>query len=303
MNSPMKLALLCMALVALDSLGRPVSNPTLQEMWAEADLVAVIRPLFTTNATDQLTSAGPKYGPRDPKNYQAMNTRCEIVLVMKTSARLQGWATNELTLLHFRYAPGIPEFNGGRFIYFDFAPTELDLTVKGGPAHPVCVDTDPTYLAFLKRGLDGRFIPVMGHYDNEPSFRVMATPMGGAVRYALSDGKHAKQAEANDSVPAIRIRPEDVVQDSIRQSQMGTNAFVVRWTYTQDGANKMLAFWRAHAGHIVLTQIGSFEQRSTISEAEAPGWTEEGWLKRRTDKFIGMSEGDAKKIFAGLKGD
>ena len=27
----------------------------------------------------------------------------------------------------------------------------------------------------------------------------------------------------------------------------------------------------------------------------------EGWLKYRTDKFLGVSEGDAKKIVAGLK--
>jgi len=200
MRFQMKPALLCMALLASDSFGRPVYSPSLQELWAEADLVAVIRPLSSTNASDQLTSAGPKYGPRDPKDHRAMSTRCEIVLVMKTSSGLQGWATNELTLLHFRYAPNVPEFNGGRFIYFDFAPTELDLMVKGGPAHPVCVDTDPTYLAFLKRGLDGRFIPVTGHYDSEPSFRMMATPMGGAVRYAVEDGKRAKQAEANEAV-------------------------------------------------------------------------------------------------------
>ena len=301
MKCQMKLALLCMTVAALDSFGRPVSNPTFRQMWAEADLVAVIRPLVTTNATDQLTSAGPKYGQRDPKNYQALNTRCEIVLVMKIAAGLQGWATNEITLLHFRYAPDVPEFNGGRFIYFDFAPTELDLTVKGGPAHPVCVDTDPTYLAFLKRGPDGRFIPVTGHYDSEPSFRVMATPTGGAVRYALKDGKPPKQAQANESLPAVRILPADVFQESIQQSQMDTKGFVVRWTYTQDGAHKMLAFWRAHAGQAVLTQIGSFEQRSTISEVEAPGWTEEGWLKQRTDKFIVVSEVDAKKIVVGLR--
>jgi hypothetical protein len=118
---------------------------------------------------------------------------------MKTSAGLQGWATNELTLLHFRYAPSGVEFNGARFIYFDFAPAELELVVKGDPTHPLSRDTDPTYLAFLKRGLDGRFIPVTGHYDSEPSFRVMATPMGGAIRYAVEDGRRAKQAEANEA--------------------------------------------------------------------------------------------------------
>jgi hypothetical protein len=118
---------------------------------------------------------------------------------MKTSASLQGWAAQELTLLHFRYAPSIPEFNGGRFIYFDIAPTDLALVVKGDAAHPVSRDTDPMYLASLKRGPDGRFIPVTGHYDSEPSFCVLATPMDGATRYAVEDGKRARQAEANES--------------------------------------------------------------------------------------------------------
>ncbi len=204
MRSEIRLAFLLVALVASESFGRPVSNPSFQEMWTEADLVAVIRPLSTTNASDQLTSAGPKYGPRDPKDYQAMNTRCEIVLVMKTSAGLQGSATKELILLHFRYAPRIPEFNGGRFIYFEFAPTELALMVKGDAAHPVTWDNDPTYLAFLKRGRDGRFIPVTGHYDSEPSFRVMATPMSGAMRYVVEEGLRAKQAEANEAVQRTR---------------------------------------------------------------------------------------------------
>ena len=160
--------------------------------------MAVIRPLSTTNAPDQLTSAGPQYGPRNPKDYRAMNTRCQVVLVMKTSAGLQDWAADEMTLLHFRYAPDLPEFNGGQFICFDFAPAELAMTVKEGDrACPISRDTDPTYLAFLKRGPDGRFVPVTGHYDSEPSFRIIATPIGGAMRYA---GKRAKQAEANEAV-------------------------------------------------------------------------------------------------------
>ncbi len=189
-----------MMLVASNSFGRPVYSPSFQKLWAEADLVAVIRPLSSTNASDQLTSAGPKYGPRNPKDYLAINTRCEVVLVMKTSATLQGWAAKELTLLHFRYAASLVEFNGGRFIYFDFAPTKLELMVMGDAAHPISWDSDPTYLAFLKRGLDGRFIPVTGHYDSEPSFRVLATPMGGQIRYAVEDGRRARQAEGNAPV-------------------------------------------------------------------------------------------------------
>ena len=106
---------------------------------------------------------------------------------------------------------------------------------------------------------------------------------------------------AQDALPAIRILPGDVVQDTIKRLQHGTNKFTVRWTYTEQGARKMLEFKRAHAGQQVLTQIGGFECRATISTDKTPGWTEEGWLKWRTDKFFGVSEEDAKKIIAGLK--
>ncbi len=112
---------------------------------------------------------------------------------------------------------------------------------------------------------------------------------------------------AQESLPTIRILPEDIVQDNITQSPsppspLGTNKFTVRWTYTESGAKKMLAFRRSHAGEQVLQQIGSFECRLTISTAKMPGWTEEGWLKWRTDKFFAVSEEDAKKIVAGFKG-
>ena len=100
-------------------LARPVVLPALDELWAKADLVAVIRPLSMVDASDALASAGPSYGPRNPKDYRAMNTRCEVVLVMKASEKFSGWHSNELTILHFRYAPSIPEFNGGLFMYFD----------------------------------------------------------------------------------------------------------------------------------------------------------------------------------------
>jgi hypothetical protein len=105
------------------------------------------------------------------------------------------------------------------------------------------------------------------------------------------------------TLPTRRILAEDIQQDSIELHQFSTNSFVVRFTYTEAGAKKMLAFRREHAGHEVLTQVGSFERRGTIAplERRPAGWTEEGWLKRRTDKFFGVSEDDAKKIVEGLK--
>jgi hypothetical protein len=63
----------------------------------------------------------------------------------------------------------------------------------------------------------------------------------------------------------------------------------------------MAAFWRAHAGKEAVQRVGSYESRATIQPASTPGW-EEGWLKWRTDKFLAVSEDDAKKIVTGLKG-
>ncbi len=109
---------------------------------------------------------------------------------------------------------------------------------------------------------------------------------------------------AQESPPTIRILPEDIVQTSIKQrpSPGGTNKVAVFWQYTETGAKKMLAFWRAHAGEEVVEQVGDFECHPTLSTNKRPNWTEEGWLKSRTDKFFAVSEEDAKKIIAGFKG-
>lgn len=109
---------------------------------------------------------------------------------------------------------------------------------------------------------------------------------------------------AQELPPTIRILPEDIVQTSIKQrpSPGATNKVAVFWQYTETGAWKMLAFWRAHAGEEVVEQIGKFECHPTLSTNKPPNWTEEGWLKSRTDKFFAVSEEDAKKIIAGFKG-
>ena len=109
-------------------------------------------------------------------------------------------------------------------------------------------------------------------------------------------------------IPTIRLLPEDIVQDSIEQIRFTSNSFVVRWTYTEAGAKKMLAFREAHEGNKVRTVVGNFGSRPTeiIFRPMPPAFTnytqwKEGWLKRRTDKFFGVSEDDVKAINAGLK--
>ena len=109
-------------------------------------------------------------------------------------------------------------------------------------------------------------------------------------------------------LPTIRIFPDDVVQDSIRQFRVTTNNFALRWTYTEAGAKKMLAFREAHEGNKVRTVVGNFVTRPTeiIFRPMPPAFTnytqwKESWLKRRTDKFFGVSEDDVKAINADLK--
>jgi hypothetical protein len=113
---------------------------------------------------------------------------------------------------------------------------------------------------------------------------------------------------APESVPARRILPEDIVQDSIQLVRFPTNSFAVRWTYTEAGAKKMLAFNEAHEGQKVRIAVGNFETppHEFMFRPMPPTFTnyaqwKEGWLKHRTDKFFGVSEDNAKKIAAGLK--
>lgn len=105
------------------------------------------------------------------------------------------------------------------------------------------------------------------------------------------------------AVPARRILPEDIEQSSIQMVRSSTNSFAVRFTYTEAGAKKMLAFEREHAGHEVITQVGAFERCGMIAplSTRPQGWTEEGYLKHSGDKFFGVREDGAKKIVDGLK--
>jgi len=109
-------------------------------------------------------------------------------------------------------------------------------------------------------------------------------------------------------IPTLRIVPEDVTQDTVRQWRMSTNKYAVSWAYTEAGAKKTLHFREGHKGEGTRTVIGSFESQSIedVFRPMPPTFTnytqwKEGWLKYRTDKLVGVSEEDAKKIAGGLK--
>ena len=143
---------------------------------------------------------------------------------------------------------------------------------------------------------------------------VLAEDKGFAGFAALPDeGDSATNGIPNhviapESVPAFRILPEDVVQDSIQQVRFATNQFAVRWTFTEAGANKMLAFEEAHEGQKTCTVIGSYKTPPGVIShfLPMPAFTnytqwKEGWLKHRTDKMFSVTEADAQAITAGLQ--
>ena len=100
--------------------------------------------------------------------------------------------------------------------------------------------------------------------------------------------------------PTRSIVPEDIEEGSIKMLRMSTNGFVVRFTYTDAGAKKMLDFRREHLGGDVVIRVGSYECRARLFDGRMEGWTEAGYLKHRGDKFHVVSEDDAKKIIEGL---
>jgi hypothetical protein len=109
------------------------------------------------------------------------------------------------------------------------------------------------------------------------------------------------QFSTNHSLDAIEAIP-------VTPTNLFAKSFAVRWTYTEAGAMKMLAFNEAHEGQKTRIVIGNFESPlgENVFRPMPPAFTnyvqwKEGWLQHRTDKIVGVSADDAKQIVAGLK--
>ena len=61
----------------------------------------------------------------------------------------------------------------------------------------------------------------------------------------------------DEAVATRRVLPEEIVQNSIQLVRFSTNSYTVRFTYTEAGAQKKLAFREAHEGQKVRTVVGS----------------------------------------------
>lgn len=108
-------------------------------------------------------------------------------------------------------------------------------------------------------------------------------------------------------ISPFHILPEDVVPDSVRLVRFNTNFFAVRWTYTEAGAQKFLAFNEAHAGQRACTVVGDYETRPfEVRFTPMPEFTnyaawKAGWLRHPTDKFFGLNETEVTAIAAALR--
>jgi hypothetical protein len=126
-------------------------------------------------------------------------------------------------------------------------------------------------------------------------------------------------------LPTVTIKPGDVVQASIEClpdttrediSRNGysiplppnypTNAFRVRWRFTDEAAKQTLALREKHEGQIMRTVIGSFSRTPThvpirplrILPAEE---MKSRWLAKPVDGIWGLTEEQAKQMVVDLK--
>jgi hypothetical protein len=110
---------------------------------------------------------------------------------------------------------------------------------------------------------------------------------------------------AQEAFPTIRLVPEDFVQNSIKQVHWTTNTFAVKWKYTESGTKKMFAFWGQHPGQKVCIQVGNFQTPpfvapELIDPVTHSDWRAD-WLKHGSDKFMNLSESDAKAVVSGMR--
>ena len=132
-------------LFTTSAFGRPVRIWSYEDLFKEADVVAIVKVKKIADTTARLEGHG------DPDQYQGK--RAEVVVGLS----LKGERKQTLSLDFFTYANkrGAPP-DGAEF---------ADLS-KANKAH---------YLVFLKKAGDGTLIPVSGHYDADVSIREVAS--------------------------------------------------------------------------------------------------------------------------------
>jgi hypothetical protein len=147
--------------------------------------------------------------------------------------------------------------------------------------------------------LSWRPVAVVQLWVVRPHYTLMKNTVASILALLCMIGPGFAQEQA---IPAFRILPEDVVHDNIHPFRFNTNSFAVRWTFTEAGSNKILAFNETHKGQKTCTAIGSFTTPPSVWNVGTnySQW-KDGWLKHRTDAMFCETEDDQKAIIAGLE--
>ena len=137
---------------------RPTKLYTYGKLVSESDLVVIAVALETKDVTDQQLDDELE-GLED--YVQCVTTSFQIEAVIKGDIR-----TDRLSVLHYRFKPGPPVVNGPVVVRFEHeGPVKADELLNGKPLR----GPPPTYLLFLKRTHDRKFVPVSGQLDPDSS--------------------------------------------------------------------------------------------------------------------------------------
>ena len=139
----MKKIVVCLLLLfAADSgFGRKIPFGSYRDMYEQADLVVIAKPLATRDTSE--VGKVPRLSTCD---VVGLSTDFEALVVMKGNSAL-----NTFVLHHYREEGGRAP-NGPCFVSFTYDPTD--------PMH-----SGGRYLLFLKKEADGRYAPVAGQMD------------------------------------------------------------------------------------------------------------------------------------------
>lgn len=118
--------------------GRPVRFLTYQQMFEQANLIAIAQPISTKDTAEQ--SVLPNISPEIP----VVGVETEFVVQMKLKGSIK--ATEKFVLHHYREAKHADNSRGPTLVAFNPANKE-------------------SFLLFLKKETDGRFAPINGQTD------------------------------------------------------------------------------------------------------------------------------------------
>jgi hypothetical protein len=215
----MKTAFVIAALVmtGLPMAARPRVAMEVVDLFKQAEVVVVIRPVTMRLTADLPDPRDSSFGDRDLGGYQAIETSCEILGVLKGHVGSPD-PRRSLQIVHFAFKSPKPEFNGGIFMFFHTPPVTYQTVPFYGYDSPKrafmpYATSNLEFMAFLRELPDGRYVPILGQYDAAASFRLLSTPVN-AQRFFSLDGQDAEKSKA-----APEPTPTSVTSPAARETR------------------------------------------------------------------------------------